>query len=163
MSVDTAQVHTLPASIGDAKRPVVALSGLLPVARARRIAIVAAMVLGSLALWTAVRAAVLWLLASRVAGSSSSVSAGPALVVLTGIPAAFTLGGRVLGRLERAYVRLSAEAPSPRLPAWRRALTDSAPAQSSVLDTVMTVSVLTAAVTFAAWFFFVAGSPILPV
>jgi hypothetical protein len=32
-----------------------------------------------------------------------------------------------------------------------------------VLDTVMTASVLVAAVTFVAWFFLSAGSPILPV
>jgi hypothetical protein len=119
------------------------------------------MVAGSFALWTVIPIAGLWL-AARIAGSSSHLSAAPALVVLVGIPAAVALGAKALARLEREFLRMTGTDPSRRIPAWRRSLSDSSPrSPAGMLDKIMVASVLVAALTFITWFVLLAGPPVL--
>jgi hypothetical protein len=120
--------------------------------------LVGLMVLGSLALWTAVPLGGLWL-ASQLTGSVTRLEAAPALVVLVGMPVAMALGGMGLARLECRYLRLTGTTRARRVPAYRRSVSDSSSGpEASVLDKITVVSVLTAAVAFAGWFFLFAGS-----
>jgi len=119
----------------------------------------AAMAAGSVALWTAVPAGVLWLI-SRVSSSSGAPSVGVAVLVAVGIPGAIVLAARLLLRVERVYMEMTGMRPSsPVVPGWRHSLSDSsAPRGTGVLEKMAVASVLLALVALAAWFFAFAGS-----
>jgi hypothetical protein len=121
--------------------------------------LLAALAAGSVALWTAVPAGVLWLV-SRLNASSGTMTAGTSLAVAFAIPAAIVLAAQGLVRVERVYVRVTgATASAPRVHGWRRSLSDSgASAPATVLERMMAVSVLLALVGFVIWFFAFAGS-----
>jgi hypothetical protein len=123
--------------------------------------LVVLMAVGSIALWTGVPIGALWL-ASQVSHSQTQLTAAPLLIVALGIPTALALGAKGLALLEGLRLRLTgATAPSRRVPAWRRSLSDSRSAPpASVLDKIMVASVLAAAVSLAGWFFLFAGSPL---
>jgi hypothetical protein len=121
--------------------------------------LVVAMAVGSVALWTAIPLGGLWLAAQVSGGSITQLSAPSALVALVGIPLAMALGGKGLAQLEHRYMRLTGTARKPRVPAYRRSLSESSsPPPATVLERIMVVSVLAAVVAFAAWFFLLAGS-----
>ena len=126
---------------------------------AKAAGLLGAMALGCLALWTAVPAGVLWL-CSRLSGSANSLTAGVALAVALGVPAAMVLGTQALVRVEHAYVRVTGSAYGARpVHGWRRSLGDSAAAgPASVLEKLMVASVLVCLVSFVTWFFAFAGS-----
>jgi hypothetical protein len=114
--------------------------------------LLAALAAGALALWTVVPAGALWTAAHLSAGPSGYLAA--ALL----IPAAIGLGGRGLVRIEDSYLRLTgASAPVRTVPAWRRSISDTGSNRAtSVLDSIMAGSVLTAVASFAIWFLFFA-------
>jgi hypothetical protein len=150
------------------RRPRVGVAGALPKVRvvARRAAaagLVAAMVVGSVAMWTAIPVGGLWL-ASRLTDDYAQVGAGPYLVAALGIPAAMVVWAMALARLERVYRRVTGtEATAPAPPAWRRSISDSrSGAPPSVLDKVMVASVLASVITLALWFFLFAHAPGMP-
>jgi hypothetical protein len=121
--------------------------------------LVAAMAVGSVALWTAIPAGVLWLAAKVSGGSITEVSGASAVVICGGIPLAMALGGKVLGQLERRYLRLTGTTARPTVPAYRRSLSDSnSPPPATVLEKIMVFSVLSAAAAFTGWFFLLAGA-----
>jgi hypothetical protein len=125
-------------------------------------ALIAVMVLGSLAMWTAIPIAGLWI-ASQLTDSSTDIGIAPLIVVAVGIPAAMVLAARLLLRVEHRYIRVAGAgtASQSRLaPAWARGLGDSSSVQLSVLTRIMVVSVLVAATAMAVWFFAFAGSSI---
>jgi hypothetical protein len=122
------------------------------------------MVLGSLAVWTAVPLAGLWV-ASQLAGSHAygpTIGTAPALAAILGIPIAMILLGRSLRKVENAYLRVTGKTRGRRVAAWRRSVSDiKHDPSASVLDAIMTCSVITSGITFLVWFFFLArpGGP----
>ena len=138
-----------------------ALRGLKVRRIARQAAIVglgATMAVGSVALWTAVPAGVLWLV-SRLSASSGQLSLGICLVVAVGIPTAIALGGQALVRVERVYMRMTGATATAGIESgWRRSISDSdALGPASVLEKLLVASVLLALVALATWFFAFAG------
>jgi hypothetical protein len=86
------------------------------------------------------------------------------MIVFVGIVSSIIVVAWVLSRLNRLYVRLtgSHELPQRYLPAWRKSLSDEReiPHGMSVLEAVILLSVLLAALAMAVWFFLLAGSPL---
>ncbi|MDX6587392.1 MAG: hypothetical protein QOI31_1865 [Solirubrobacterales bacterium] len=123
-------------------------------------ALLVVMVLGSVAMWTVIPIAGLWV-ASQLSDSSAYVGIVPLLVAVGGIPAAMVVAGKLLVRVERLHMRVTGTAASdPRVaPAWRRSLGDSGHSpRMTVLDRLMVASALLAAIVMAVWFFASAGS-----
>jgi hypothetical protein len=128
------------------------------VRRAEAGALVVLMALGSFALWTAIPLGGLWLAAQVSGGGVTQLSGASALVALVGIPVAMVLGGRGLAQLEHYYMRLTGTARKPRVPAYRRSLSESSSSPATLLEKIMVVSVLAAVVAFAGWFFLFSGA-----
>jgi hypothetical protein len=124
--------------------------------------LIAAMALGSVALWTAVPAAVLWVV-SRLSASGHP-SLGIYLAAAVGIATAIAVGAQALIRVEQLYMRMTGTtSPAHAVSGWRRSLSDvDAPGPASVLEKLMVGSVLLAVAALATWFFAFAGSS-LPV
>jgi hypothetical protein len=103
----------------------------------------------SVALWTALPLAVLWL-ASKLSGAGSGLSALAALTLVAGIPLSMALGSLALARLNGLYLLVSDRTTARSVPSWRRAMSDSSsrPAPSA-LDTIMVASVLAAVLALA--------------
>jgi hypothetical protein len=103
---------------------------------------------GSLGLW--VGAPVLWLwIGGRVQGATGSVGAA-IVVILVGFVATVMLAVPVLGWLSRRHAEARAA----------RGLEDLG---RVVLEGVMVVSAVIAAVVFAIWFFFLSGAEPIPI
>jgi hypothetical protein len=118
----------------------------------------ALMVVGSVAIWTVIPIAGLWV-ASQLSDSSTQMGAAPLLVAVAGIPAAMALAGKLLARVERLHMTLTGAASRARLvPTRRRSIGDSRSARLTVLDRIMIASVLVAATAMAVWFFAFAQS-----
>jgi hypothetical protein len=120
--------------------------------------LLALMVLGSLAIWTAIPIAGLWI-ASQLTDSTTQVGTAPLVVVAGGIPVAIAFTARLLGGVERRYMRVTGSDPKARVvPAWGRSLGDSSSQRAGVLDRIMIGSVVAALTALAVWFFAFAGS-----
>jgi hypothetical protein len=136
--------------------------------RIERTALVAAMTLAAINLWTGAPLLGLWV-GSRVAPDSGISTAAVAVVLVVMLGAALTLI-RALNGLRATYDRLTGNAPvNPRQTPWLRSLSgdrptgrDSARAHLDVLDYVLVCVVVGCILAFEAWLFFFAGSP-LPV
>ena len=130
-----------------------------PGSRAAAVALILAMAVGSIVLWLVVPVA--WLYLASQLTESSQPSLGPYVLVLVGIPASMFGVGKVLGRLNDAYGRVTGTTPEVRvqLP-WHRSLRAEREGTHprTVLDVVMVCSVALALVLFAIWFFAFAGS-----
>ena len=124
--------------------------------------VVAAMVLGAFSMWTVIPFGWIWI-GSKLAHTQQP-EGGPYLIVFIGIVSSIIAMAWVLSRLNRLYVRLtgSHELPQRYLPAWRKSLSDEReiPHGMSVLEAVILLSVLLAALAMAVWFFLLAGSPL---
>jgi hypothetical protein len=114
------------------------------------------MLLGSLAVWTVVPLLGLWV-ASQLAGSHAygpQLGTAPALAAILGIPVLMILLGRLLRQVESVYLRVTGSTRAGRVPLWRRSVSDSKQApRASVLDAIMTLSVIISGISFLAWFF----------
>src|SRR5438477_7817022 len=92
-----------------------------PIANA---ALITLMVVGSLAVWTVIPIAGLWV-ASQLS-DNAQIGVVPLLVAAGVIPTAMAFAIELLARVERLHVRLTGTAPQARVvPAWRRSLGDS--------------------------------------
>jgi hypothetical protein len=124
--------------------------------------VVAVMVVGAFSMWTVIPFGWIWI-GSKIS-SSQQPSGGPYMVVFVGIVCSIVAMAWVLSRLNRLYARItgSHRLPTHYLPAWRKSLSDErdAPSGMTVLEAVILLSVLLAGLAMAAWFFFVAGSPL---
>jgi hypothetical protein len=139
-------VHDLTADPAEAARPIAA------------IALTALMAVGSVAMWTVIPIAGLWV-ASQLSDSFFQMGVVPLLATAGGIPAAMAFAGKLLARAERLRMRLAGAAPRGRvLPAWRRSLSDSGSVRLTVLERLMVASALTAVIAIVVWFFAFAGS-----
>lgn len=129
--------------------------------RAKQAGLIALMALGSVLLWIGLP--FLWVfLASRLV-ESSRPSFGPYLLILVGIPASMFVVGKGLSSLNRAYGRLtgsSGRSSRPVQATWLKSMRGErgSTRERTVLDVVMVISVGTALVLFAIWFFAFAGS-----
>ena len=124
--------------------------------------VVAVMVLGAFSMWTVIPFGWIWI-GSKLAHTQQP-EGGQYLIVFIGIVSSIIAMAGVLSRLNRLYVRLtgSHELPQRYLPAWRKSLSDEReiPHGMSVLEAVILLSVLLAALAMAVWFFLLAGSPL---
>jgi hypothetical protein len=119
-------------------------------------ALMALMVAGSVAMWTVIPIAGLWV-ASQL--SDAQTGAVPLLAAAGGIPVAMVFAGKLLARVERLHMGVTGAAPQARVvPAWRRSLGDSPAVRLTVLDRIMVASVLVAVIAMAVWFLAFAGS-----
>jgi hypothetical protein len=122
-------------------------------------ALITLMVVGSVAVWTVIPIAGLWV-ASQLSDSNVQMGVVPLLVAAGGIPAAMAFAIALLARVERLHMRVTGTAPQARvMPAWRRSLGDSrSSVRLTVLDRIMIASALVAVIAMAVWFFAFAGS-----
>jgi hypothetical protein len=143
-----------------ARRTPRAIEARKPARKAAVAGLLVAMACGSVALWTAVPAAALWVV-SRLSASSGQLTLGICLAIAVVVPAAITLGALGLARLEHVYMRMTGASVSARVvPGWRRSLSDpDALGPASVLEKLMVASVLLAVVSLAIWFAFAGSTP----
>jgi hypothetical protein len=122
------------------------------------ILLVALMALGSVVMWIGVPFGLIYL-ASKLADTPNP-SMGPYLVVLLGLPIGMAVVGKGLGLLNRAHIRLTGAQVDQYRPGWTRSMRGERTVErrGGVLDRVMIVSVVVAALAFAVWFFGFAGS-----
>jgi hypothetical protein len=127
------------------------------VARGGLIALMAA---GSVLMWIGVPFGLIWF-ASHLQNVAEP-SMGPYLVVAFGLPILMIPLGKALASLDRAFSRVSGYSPDNRrahLP-WYKSMRGERGSgrPRTVLDVVMTASVLIAGAAFLFWFLFLAGS-----
>ena len=108
------------------------------IVRAAEAVLLAAMLLGALALWTAVPAAALWGVGRIVTDPVEHLLAG-----LLAVPTAMTAFGLCLAWLNTLYLRLASASPVGEL-GWR-------PRLGGPLDGILTFSAALAIAGFAAW------------
>ena len=124
-------------------------------------AVFLAMLLAAFSLWTLIPLG--WVYIASKLSHSQFPSIGPYMIVIVGIIATVLVDAWLIGRLNHLYVRVTG---SNRLvqsrPGWLKSMRDAAPAHNSVtvVEAVMTSSVLLAALALMTWFFLLAGSPI---
>ena len=118
------------------------------------------MVLGSIALWIANPAFWLWV-TSRLQGTQARM--GPYALMLAGIIATAVLCAKALGALDRRYERLKGTNVIYLHLPWARGLGGEHEKHLkpvTVLDVVMVLSVVVAAIALSAWFVIVNPSPV---
>ncbi len=136
-------------------------------ARLQRVAILAAMAVVTLNLWTGAPLLGLWV-GSRVAPESGiSMLAVLVIVIVVVIGAAVWALLQVLGRLQLTYARLSGRPTTRRQTTWLKPMsaqrTRGAGGQAPPLaatDYVVVSVVVLAIAAFELWFFLFAGSPL---
>jgi hypothetical protein len=116
------------------------------------------MALGSVAMWIGVPLGLVYL-ASKLADTPNP-SMGPYLLIIVGLPIGMAVVGKGLGALNRAHIQLTGAEVDEYRPGWTRSLRGEREVnrRGGVLDRVMIVSVVIAAICFAVWFFGFAGS-----
>lgn len=131
-----------------------------------RISIIAAMAVGSAALWIANPIAWLWI-GSQLQRESQRLTLAAYLLLLAGIVVTAVALAIGLARLNRLYGHVSGAPPELRVIfPWQRSMRDARhggrdePGRPvSVLDVVMTISVATCVVAFLAWYFVANPTP----
>jgi hypothetical protein len=115
--------------------------------------------IGSIAMWLVVPVGLVYL-ASQLQDSSQP-SLGPYLVVIFGLPIGMVVIGKLLGRLDRYYHKVTQTERDVRvqLP-WMKSMRAERGSGRPfrMLNVVMVVSVSLAGVAFGIWFFVFAGS-----
>src|SRR3954447_20911605 len=126
-----------------------------------KVATIALMAVGSVAMWLGVPIGLIYLVSKLV--TTTQPTLGPYLIILFGLPIGMTVIGKGLGSLDRWYSRRTGTAEERRQAAWLKSMRGERKTnlgQWKVLDVVMIWSVSTAMVCFGVWFFFFAGSSI---
>jgi hypothetical protein len=124
-----------------------------------KFALIAAMALGSVAMWVLIPVGWLWI-GSQLTDSTQA-ALGPYLLVGVGIIVSIIAVGKLLTTLNAAYGRVSGRDATVRIQLpWMRSMRDEREAgiPASVLDVIMVLSVGFALIALALWFFFLAGS-----
>lgn len=130
-----------------------------------RFGLIALMVVGSVALWIGSPMFWLWVTSSLQSGTQASM--GPYGALLAGIIATSVLLAKGLAALQRAYARATGTQTIRIIVPWRRSLRGGRDGRRetdgrlpvSVLDVVMVLSVVIAAVALATWFLIVEPTP----
>lgn len=137
--------------------------GLVVSQRIEKPALILAMSLGVLLMWTAVPAVWMWIAGRYSRVSQSDMSSFVLLYI--GIPATMCVLGKGLGRLEGRYAERFGVEAGPRVVGarWLRSLRDDAEdAPPTVLDKILIVNVALALVVFAVWFVLFSGGDQAP-
>jgi hypothetical protein len=134
--------------------------------RAKRVALVAAMGLVTLNIWTGAPLLALWV-GSRLVQDGGTITMGAAAAVVITLGAVAFALLRLLGILSARYDEVTGRPPAPRQQApWLRSLRGDRPhAQSAEhrlrpVDYVVVATVVLAYGVFEVWFFFFSGSPL---
>jgi hypothetical protein len=125
------------------------------------IGLIMLMALGSVGLWVGIPLG--WIYLASQMTTSSQPSLGPYVLILIGIPASMVVMGKILGRINELFGRVTDTTPRVRLHLpWMRSMSGERDMHYpfTVLDLVMVVSVAVALVAMGVWFFFFAGSPL---
>ena len=118
------------------------------------------MAIGSVAMWLGVPVGLIYAVSQMV--DSTQPQLGPYMIILFGVPIGMTIIGKLLGSLDRYYVRRTGGMQERYRAGWLRSMRGERRESSGnwkVLDVVMIWSVGTAALAMGVWFFFFAGSP----
>ncbi len=135
--------------------------------RLARVSIVAAMAVGSIAMWLVNPFVWIWIV-SRLQQSNDQPGLGPYGLMLIGITATAIATAKGLASLNRLYGRVTGTTPTVRVVVpWRRSLRDGrhgggdsdAGRPVTVLDVVMVISVLLGLIAFATWYVIVNPTP----
>jgi hypothetical protein len=125
-----------------------------------RVALIALMAVGSVAMWLGVPLGIVYLVSMMV--DTTQPTMGPYVVVLFGLPIGMTVIGKCLGALDRHYGRVTGSEDERRQAAWLKSMRGerrgARPGRWKVLDVVMIWSVSIALTAFGVWFFLFAGS-----
>jgi hypothetical protein len=130
------------------------------------VSIIAAMAVGSVAMWIANPLAWLWI-ASQVQSESHRVGLGPYMLLLTGVVVTAVALAVALAWLNRLYSHVTGSPAEVRVVfPWHRSMRDmrhggrdESGRPVSVLDVVMVISVALCAVAFLAWYFVTNPTP----
>jgi hypothetical protein len=117
------------------------------------------MAIGSIAMWLVVPVGLVYL-ASQLQNSSQP-SLGPYLVVIFGLPIGMVIIGKLLGKLDRYYHRVTGTEQNVRVQVpWMKSMRGERESGRPfrMLNVVMVVSVSLAGLCFGIWFFLFAGS-----
>ena len=120
-----------------------------------------AMLLAALSIWTAIPLS--WIYIGSKVSHTQFPSGGPYFVVAIGIVISILIIAWLIGRLNRLYIQITGtNRLGPMRPAWLKSMRDTSAnaGSTTVVEAVLMGSVVLAAVTLTAWFFFLAGSPI---
>ena len=132
-----------------------------------RLAIIAAMALGSVALWIGDPLLWMWITARLQSGTQATM--GPYVLAIFGILLGSIVIGKSLSRLNRLYSEVTGTAATVRIVVpWRRSYRGESGKDAdarmpvSLLDVVMVISVVIAVAALVAWFVIVKPAPPLP-
>jgi hypothetical protein len=117
------------------------------------------MAVGSIAMWVVVPVGLIYLASQLQSGSNPSL--GPYLVVIFGLPLGMIVIGKLLGRLDRYYHKVTGTERDVRVQMpWMKSMRGERDSGRPfrMLNLVMVISVTVAGICFAIWFFFFAGS-----
>jgi hypothetical protein len=127
-----------------------------------RVAVIAVMAVGSVAMWLGVPIGLIYGVSKMV--SSTQPQLGPYLIILFGVPLGMTIIGKGLGALDRYYIRKTGGPQERYRAGWLKSMrAESKTKQQSqwkMLDVVMIASVSVAGAAMGIWFLFFAGSSI---
>lgn len=120
-----------------------------------------AMLVAAFALWTAVPLS--WLYIGSKVSETQFPSGGPYAVTGIGIVVSIIVIAWLISRLNELYVRITGTNRVVAMrPTWLKSMRDTGPAPSNVtvVEAVLMVSVMLAALALTLWFFLLAGSPL---
>ena len=125
-----------------------------------RVAVIALMALGSITMWLGVPIGLIYLVSKMV--TTTQPTLGPYMIILFGVPIGMTIIGKLLGMLDRYYVRRTGGIQERYRAGWLKSMRAERKGGSNwkVLDVVMIWSVTTAGAAMGIWFLFFAGSSI---
>jgi hypothetical protein len=115
--------------------------------------------IGSIAMWLVIPIGLVYL-ASQLQ-SSSQPSLGPYLVVILGLPIGMVVVGKLLGKLDRYYHKVTGTERNVRVQMpWMKSMRGERESGTPfrMLNVVMVISVTLAGICFGIWFFVFAGS-----
>lgn len=122
-------------------------------------AIILAMIFCAMMLWIGIPLG--WLFIGSRVVDTTQPSMGPYMLVAVGIIGSVIVDAIILGRLNRAYQRITGTEGTVHIPMpWLRSMRGERESgrPTGVLDVIMVSTVAVAALCFGIWFWFLAGS-----
>jgi hypothetical protein len=119
------------------------------------------MLLAAVSLWTMIPLG--WIYIGSKLTKTQFPSAGPELIVITGIIASIATVAWLLSRLNHLYMKITGTNQlGPMRPSWLKSMRDTAPEPNptTIVEAVLMGSVALAVVAMTIWFFVLAGSPL---
>jgi hypothetical protein len=116
-------------------------------------AVVFAMLLAALSLWTAIPLS--WIYIASMLSRSQFPAGGPYMVLFAGLILSVTVVGWLLARLGALYTRIVGAGSGRTRPIWLKSVRDTAgpPSSSAPMETILIGSVALALLILVIWFF----------